>query len=93
METELARIHQGILAIGDRLLGLDAALVDLQAAVNVLKVYVATQLQPDDFVKGLEALEQIEKLARNEAADEARETTVEVVNALKQIEKHGEHEA
>jgi hypothetical protein len=84
------QIKNSIATLTEHVLVLESNLADLRAAVKVLKVYVVTQLTPDDPKEGLEQLESLEKmLLEHDPKAPARKEAADAIEAVKLWEKLG----
>jgi len=62
----------------------------MRAAINVLKMYVATQVSPDDPAAALKQLQSLEKiLLETDASEKERREVIEQIQALQEWVRQG----
>jgi hypothetical protein len=80
------RLSKQILDIGSRVLELDGAIAELRASVNVLKMFVAAQINPDDVSQALKEIRQWESRSSDPDAQD-RDKLRELIAALRHSKK------
>ena len=92
-EDDAKQLRNDILGITQRLFEMDGVLAELKASVNVLKVLAANAMNPDDFLKALQALHQMEG-DLHDANFAEREKALRIIDALrKKIKAGGESDS
>jgi hypothetical protein len=75
-ESELIeKFQKAIFTLGKQIIAIDEAIGSLRASVNVLKVYAANQLSPENPVEGLKQLSILEKKIAPVSDPNAKERT------------------
>ena len=90
------KVQHFITTLGEQFVICGQQIAALRASVSVLKIYVISQMSPDDPAEGLKQLQVLEqKLLENDPETLARQQAAEVIEAVKLWRKHGggKHEA
>lgn len=84
------KINNFVRSISEQMIHMGGALAQLRASVNVLKVYVASQMSPDDPSAALESLRQLEEtLLANDQNEQERQEAAQIIDAVKEWRKMG----
>lgn len=89
-KTDIEKLNEGIAALSEAILTLDAGISELTSAVNVLQVHAATQLTPGNPLDGLKALRALQKKAvESDPRAQENKQARELIERLRQWKKTG----
>jgi hypothetical protein len=90
MDDDLAKLAKVQRELLEQFVKLTGLVTEIRASVNVLKLHVATQLSPGTPELGLKVLAGMEtELLRTSPDEQERLKTVELIETLKSLKKHG----